>query len=106
MPKLLQNRTKVFLKDKLGIYDNIYDHLEQLPIYDVEKNCTNKDKKDKRYWSEYRTLDSFHSYETEFNIFVDDLSAKLHHFPFDDVMEEGQFCVMNNNDGIVVRGCT
>ena len=45
------------------------------------------------------------SYETEFNIFVDDLSAKLHHFPFDDVMEEGQFCVMNNNDGIVVRGC-
>ena len=103
----LRDETRDTLKEILGTEVDVNLHLDQLPLYEAKESCNTYQTNDQRYWSEYISLGR------DFSLLPTNTSVKLHHTPFDDLVDEKDFCISDNDmeqlrgefDGIHVRGC-
>ena len=74
--------------------------------YDVEKTCNNHTS-GRHYWSNYRFMISSKGVDAEFKISrkENELPVKLQRIPFNDSLEEDQFCINDDSEGIFAKGC-
>ena len=89
------------MKERLDIKDDLHYHLSQTPVYqDICSNQSND-----RFFSQSRVLYSSNGTKSEFNLIRKGNSVFLENLVNQDVVEEDNFCISLDGDGILVRSC-